>query len=191
MNRSRVCLSPNMEDRRQAGLAGKRCSRLASQQQRQDVAFEPLRPTSSGWLEARLNLESATCLYGRFGIDGLRTHTHSRVAGVVHEPTVGVVPAAGQHRAIPSWPRPMTTVSLSGRFAVNFMSADRGQVRGAGSKPPRPLSSQTPTSRCRSATAGRRARARESPPGVGHAAIGTRVALRYRSRLPARQHVRP
>jgi hypothetical protein len=84
MNRSRVCLSPNMEDRRHAGLAGKRCSRLASQQQRQDVAFEPLRPTLSGWLGARLNQESATCLYGRFGIDGLRTHTHSRVAGVVH-----------------------------------------------------------------------------------------------------------
>lgn len=36
------------EDRRHAGLAGKRCSRLASQQQRQDVAFEPLRATSSG-----------------------------------------------------------------------------------------------------------------------------------------------
>jgi hypothetical protein len=87
MNRSRVCLSPNMEDRRHAGLAGKRCSRLASQQQRQDVASEPLRPTLSGWLEARLNQESATCLYGRFGIDGLRTHTHSRVAGVVHGPT--------------------------------------------------------------------------------------------------------
>jgi hypothetical protein len=133
MNRSRVCLSPNMEDRRQAGLAGKRCSRLASQQQRQDVAFEPLRPTSSGWLEARLNLESATCLYGRFGIDGLRTHTHSRVAGVVHEPTVGVVPAAGQHRAIPSWPQPMTTVSLSGPrvLAVIATSLVGGVVCGS------------------------------------------------------------
>ena len=108
-------------DRRHAGLAGKRCSRLASQQQRQDVAFEPLRPTSSGSLEARLNQESATCLYGRFGIDGLRTHTHSRVAGVVHEPTVGVVPAAGQQRAIPSWPRPMTTVSLSGRLTEDLL----------------------------------------------------------------------
>jgi hypothetical protein len=50
---------------------------------------------------------------------------------------------------------------------------------------------RTPTSRCRSATAGRRARARESPPGVGHAAIGTRVALRHRSGLSARLHVRP
>jgi hypothetical protein len=58
------------EDRRHAGLAGKRCSRLASQQQRQDVAFEPLRPTSSGWLEARLNQESATCLYGRSASTG-------------------------------------------------------------------------------------------------------------------------
>jgi hypothetical protein len=58
----------------------------------------------SGWLEARLNQESAPYPYGRFGISGLnpRTHTHSRVVGVVHEPTVGVVPAAGQHRAIPS-----------------------------------------------------------------------------------------
>jgi hypothetical protein len=104
-----------------AGFAGKRCSRLASQQHRQDVAFEPLRPTSSGWLEARLNQESATCLYGRFGIDRInpRTHMHPRVAGVVHEPTVGVVPAAGQHRALPSWLRPMTTVSLSGRHLTH------------------------------------------------------------------------
>ena len=84
------------EDRRQAGPSGKRCSRLASRQQRQDVAFEPFRPNSSGWLETRLNQESATCLYGHFCTNGLnpRTHTHSRVAGVVHEPTVGVVPAA-------------------------------------------------------------------------------------------------
>ena len=50
---------------------------------------------------------------------------------------------------------------------------------------------RTPTSRYRSAPAGPRARAPESPPGVGHAAIGTRVALRYRSRLSARTHVRP
>ena len=57
--------------------------------------------------------------------------------------------------------------------------------------PRRALSSQTPTSRCRSATAGRRVRARESPLGAGHAATGTRVALRPRPRLPARQHVRP
>lgn len=57
--------------------------------------------------------------------------------------------------------------------------------------PRRALSSQTPTSRCRSATAGRQVRARESPLGAGHAATGTRVALRSRPRLPARQHVRP
>ena len=44
--------------------------------------------------------------------------------------------------------------------------------------PRRALSSRTPTSRCRSATAGRRVRARESPPGAGHTATGTRVALR-------------
>ena len=55
----------------------------------------------------------------------------------------------------------------------------------------RALSSQTPTSRCRSATAGRQLRARESTLGAGRAATGTRVALRRRARLPARQHVRP
>ena len=55
----------------------------------------------------------------------------------------------------------------------------------------RALSSQTPTSRCRSAAADRQARARESPPGAGHAATGTRVALRPRPRLRTRQHVRP
>jgi hypothetical protein len=56
--------------------------------------------------------------------------------------------------------------------------------------PRRALSTRTPTSRCRSATAGRRVRARESPPGAGRAATGTRVALRSRPLLPARQHVR-
>jgi len=55
----------------------------------------------------------------------------------------------------------------------------------------RALSSRTPTSRCRCATAGRRVRARESPPGAGRAATGTRAALRSRPLLPARQHVRP
>ncbi len=45
--------------------------------------------------------------------------------------------------------------------------------RSPGRAPPRPLSSRTPTSRCRCATSGRRARARESPPGAGHAASGT------------------
>ena len=68
-------------------------------------------------------------------------------------------------------------------------------VRARGYKrlnaPRRALSSRTPTSRCRSATAGRRVRARESPPGAGRAATGTRVALRSRPLLPARQHVRP
>ena len=53
------------------------------------------------------------------------------------------------------------------------------------------LSSRTPTSRCRSATAGRRVRARESPPGAGRAATGTRVAPRSRLVLSPRQHVRP
>ena len=57
--------------------------------------------------------------------------------------------------------------------------------------PRRALSSRTPTSRCRSATAGRQVRARESPPGAGHAATGIRAARRPRLRLPARQHVRP
>jgi hypothetical protein len=56
---------------------------------------------------------------------------------------------------------------------------------------PRPLSSQTLTSRCRSANAGRQGRAREWPPGAGHAAIGTRIARRPRSRLWVRKHVRP
>src|SRR5207248_10382396 len=55
-----------------------------------------------------------------------------------------------------------------------------GQCR----QPRRALSSGTPTSRCRSATAGRRVRARESPPGAGRAAIGTRVALRPRPLPP-------
>ncbi|MBA4866727.1 hypothetical protein H1V43_36615 [Streptomyces sp. PSKA54] len=55
----------------------------------------------------------------------------------------------------------------------------------------RALSSQTPTSRCRSTIAGRQVRARESPPGAGRAATGTRVALRPRSCLLARQRVRP
>jgi hypothetical protein len=58
-------------------------------------------------------------------------------------------------------------------------------------RPRRALSSQTLTSRSRSATAGRQVRARESPPEAGHAATGTQVALRPRPRLPARQHVRP
>jgi len=55
----------------------------------------------------------------------------------------------------------------------------------------RALSSRTPTSRCRCPTAGRQVRARESPPGAGRVATGTRVALRSRPLLPARQHVRP
>jgi len=53
------------------------------------------------------------------------------------------------------------------------------------------LNCQTLTSRFRFATAGRQVRARESPPEAGHAATGTRVGLRPRSHLPARQHVRP
>jgi len=61
----------------------------------------------------------------------------------------------------------------------------RGQGR------PSALSGRTPTSRCRSATAGRRGRARGSPPAVGRAATGTRVALRSGPLLPVRQHVRP
>jgi hypothetical protein len=69
------------------------------------------------------------------------------------------------------------------------MSAD-GLLGGAGSRR-RTLSRQTPTSRGRSATAGRQVRARESPPGAGHAATGTRVALHRRPRLPARPHVPP
>ena len=48
--------------------------------------------------------------------------------------------------------------------------------------PRRALSSRTPTSRRRSATAGRRARGRESPPGAGRAATGTRAAPRHRPR---------
>jgi hypothetical protein len=85
----------------------------------------------------------ASCIYdgsrlglGSMGIDGLSTHTHSRVARVVHEPTVGVVPTAGQHRAIPSWPRPMTTVSLSGRPA----DTSQGHV---------PQLAHRPSGRCR------------------------------------------
>ena len=57
--------------------------------------------------------------------------------------------------------------------------------------PRRALSSRTPTSRWRCATAGRRGRARGSPPGAGRAATGTRVARRSRPFLPARRHVRP
>ena len=57
--------------------------------------------------------------------------------------------------------------------------------------PQRAFSSQTPTSRCRSATAGRPVRARESALRAGHAATGTRVALRPRLCLAARHHVRP
>ena len=102
----------------------------------------------------------------------------------------------------PAWPagrdRMPLISSTSGRLAQRQLAMPRdarsaadSDERWGGLAAPRPLSSQTPTSRCRSATAGRRARARESPPGVGHAAIGTRVALRHRSRLPARQHVRP
>ncbi len=62
-----------------------------------------------------------------------------------------------------------------------------GQVR----QRDRALNSRTPTSRCRSATAGRRVRARESPPGAARAATGIRVALRRRPLLPARRHARP
>src|SRR6266536_3242198 len=53
------------------------------------------------------------------------------------------------------------------------------------------ISSRTPTSRCRSATARRRVRARESPPGAGRAATGIRVVVRSRSLLPAPRHVPP
>ncbi len=92
-----------------------------------------------------------------------------------------------RERASPPRPRQLTPVARQ-------THASR-QIRvsaGVGSQPHAcPLSTQTPTSRCRFATAGRRARDRESPPGVGHAAIGTPVALRHRSRLPARQHLRP
>jgi hypothetical protein len=55
----------------------------------------------------------------------------------------------------------------------------------------RAFSSRTLTSRSRSATAGRQVRARGLPPGAGHAATGTQIALRPRSRPPARQHVLP
>jgi hypothetical protein len=62
---------------------------------------------------------------------------------------------------------------------------------GAVLAPRRALSSQTLTSRSRSATAGRQVRARESTPEAVHAATGTQVALRPRSRLSARQPVLP
>jgi hypothetical protein len=58
-------------------------------------------------------------------------------------------------------------------------------------RPTRALSSQTPTSRCRSATAGRPVRARESSPGAGRAATGIRAGLRLRPRLAAQRHARP
>jgi len=87
-----------------------------------------------------------------------------------------VAPAGGVRRA----DRPIGRVSSQRPLRLWAVLASR-----------RALSSQTPTSGCRSATSGRQARARESPPGAGHAAIGTRVALRPRPRLPARQHVRP
>jgi hypothetical protein len=99
------------------------------------------------------------------------------------------------------------------RQLVGSLAAQVGQARGASALlgrgrsrrqrvnvalttltvlvPRRALSSRTPTSRCRSASAGRRVRARESPPGAGRAATGTRVALRSRPPLPARQHERP
>ncbi len=57
--------------------------------------------------------------------------------------------------------------------------------------PWRALSSRTPTSRCRSATAGRRVRARGSPTGAARAATGTRLALRCGPLLRARQPMRP
>jgi hypothetical protein len=60
---------------------------------------------------------------------------------------------------------------------------------GAGAR--RALSSQTPTSRSRSAPAGRQVRAHGSPPGADHAASGTQIAPRPRSRLRARQPVLP
>ena len=53
------------------------------------------------------------------------------------------------------------------------------------------LSSQILTSRCRSAATGRPVRARESPPGAGHAANGTPVARPPRRHLPARRPARP
>jgi hypothetical protein len=53
------------------------------------------------------------------------------------------------------------------------------------------LSRRRPTSRYRSAPAGRRAPARESRPGAGHAATGTPGAPLPRLHRPARQHVRP
>src|SRR3982075_964277 len=45
------------------------------------------------------------------------------------------------------------------------------------------LSSRTPTSRCRSATAGRRVRARQSPPAASRAVTGIRVVLRERGHV--------
>ena len=58
----------------------------------------------------------------------------------------------------------------------------RDSSAGAGGQP---LSSRTPTSRCRCAAAGRRAPARGSRPGAGPAASGTHVVLRRRSPLGA------
>ena len=53
------------------------------------------------------------------------------------------------------------------------------------------ISSRTPTSRGRSAAAGRRVRARGPPPEVGRVATGTRLSPHARPRLPARRRARP
>src|SRR4051812_28236851 len=71
--------------------------------------------------------------------------------------------------------------AVSLRHRADAVSADLSE----------PLSSRTPTSRCRSAAAGRRARGRGSPQGAGRVATGTPVAPRGRSRHPVRRHVRP
>src|SRR6266704_829592 len=77
------------------------------------------------------------------------------------------------------------------RHAIGSADARTDAFVGQFWRPDGPPSSGTPTSRCRSVTAGRRVRARGSPPGAGRAATGTRVALRSRPLLPARRHVRP
>ena len=69
----------------------------------------------------------------------------------------------------------------------------RGEVGGrvAGAAGRCAVSSRTPTSRGRFATAGPRGRARGYFPGAGRAATGTRVGRRPHPRHSARQHVRP
>src|SRR5690348_14174171 len=74
------------------------------------------------------------------------------------------------------WMGVLSQISVCQSFCVSSLLGSAGTRQ-------LPISSRTPTSRCRFATADHPGQDRESPPAVGRAASGTRADLYSRPRL--------